>query len=218
MPMLSLLEREGGSPDFNLLGQGIREIGACMHDPLRRPDPALLARLTPRVEVIDARAEVEAELLGALLSADDTEVEAALDVWGASLVVDDGLGTLSEPLKRAASSGRVLMKGELEPGLLGDLIQLFAQNKETGRLVVDGPGGEGCADFRQGAIVDAAFGSLQGEPAFIELVAVTRGRFFWQRGIEPRRQTIERSTAHLLMDALRMLDERAAAGTGSRQR
>jgi hypothetical protein len=85
----------------------------------------------------------------------------------------DDLGTLREPLARAADSkpgeevrpstsrepgsgARVLMKGEIHHGLLADLVQLFAQNAETGELVVESDVLAAQIFFEGGRVVDAS--------------------------------------------------------------
>ena len=95
---------------------------------------------------------------------------------------------------------RVLMKGELVPGLLFDLIQLFAQNGETGRLIVEGDAGEGIIHFASGAIVDAERGGAVGEEAFFQLVTVKAGRFVYERGGHVGPVRIERSPQQLIAD------------------
>lgn len=126
---------------------------------------------------------------------------------------NDELGTLREPIvNMQAQSGadhRVLMKGELQPGLLSDIIQLFAQNAETGTLTVEGGARVATIFFAAGQIVDAICGEANGERGFFEAINITKGRFAYQRGVQSPEIRIFRSAQHLIMDTLRMLDEQA---------
>jgi hypothetical protein len=120
---------------------------------------------------------------------------------------DDADGKATAPVGAAGAAARVLMKGELQPGLLADLIQLFSQNTETGRLVVEATDGEASVFFKDGRIVDASFSDDVGEKAFFRTMLVQRGRFSYQRGAEAAQVRIQRSAQHLIMDTLRLIDE-----------
>ena len=121
----------------------------------------------------------------------------------------DELGTMRSPLVKGSPDARVLMKGELHPGLLTDLVQLFAQNAETGRLVLREETSRRMASifFDAGKIVDAALDGGVGEDAFMGAMAIRRGLFSYQRGVKADHIRISRSTKHLLFESLRLLDE-----------
>jgi hypothetical protein len=134
----------------------------------------------------------------------------------------DDLGTLREPLlQRAGAAGapgapatdgpdaRVLMKGELQPGLLSDIIQLFAQNSETGRLYIEGVDRVASIYLTDGAIVNAQCDDVEGERAFFEAMNISKGRFSYQRGVRATDIRINRTAQHLIMEALRLIDEQA---------
>ena len=122
-----------------------------------------------------------------------------------------GIGTLREPLESMRgtpeASTPILMKGELQDGLLSDLIQLFSQNKETGRLYLEGTSSTASLYFINGELSDAECGSHGGEEAFFHLMQINEGRFSYQRGVSSNHQRIHRSAQHLIMDTLRLLDE-----------
>lgn len=146
----------------------------------------------------------------------------------------DDLGTLREPLARAADSkpgeeprpstsrepgsgARVLMKGEIHHGLLADLVQLFAQNAETGELVVESDVLAAQIFFEGGRVVDAssivrradgtAEAASSGETSFFQAMRADRGRFSYQRGVASTERRIQRSAQSLIMEALRLMDE-----------
>jgi len=157
-----------------------------------------------------------AKALDSFGSTDDAALAALAALAGSAVSVQrtevrDDLGTLREPLGKGlrapAHNARVLMKGELTPGLLADLVQLFAQNSETGRLVIESGTTKSDIYFRNGMIVDAESGSLAGEKAFFHAVLIRDGKFSYQRGVVPPQARILRSAQHLIMEALRLLDE-----------
>ncbi len=146
----------------------------------------------------------------------------------------DDLGTLREPIARAADSkkgedsrpsgprepgsgARVLMKGEIHHGLLADLVQLFAQNAETGELVVESDILAAQIFFEGGRVVDASSivrrldGTVEvassGETSFFQAMRADRGRFSYQRGVAATERRIQRSAQSLIMEALRLMDE-----------
>jgi hypothetical protein len=126
----------------------------------------------------------------------------------------DELGTLREPIPSTAgghvaptTAARVLMKGELQPGLVTDLLQLFAQNAETGRLVLEGTTTLAAVFFREGRITDAECEGDGGEKAFFRAMLIRDGRFSYERGVETTTPRIFRSAQHLIMDTLRLIDE-----------
>lgn len=189
-----------------LARRALADIKACVLDPARLPDPELWRALGSQRD----------PLLEGLMQAGDEEVDLLLESLGEDppLVDDgaepeDGLGTLREPL--TPSTGRqefrVLMKGDLQAGLLSDVIQMFAQNNETGRLVVQSGEGGGAVYFDTGRIVDATYGSDTGEPAFHRVMRLTRGRFSYERGVRATHTRIACSVQHLILDALRVIDE-----------
>jgi hypothetical protein len=126
---------------------------------------------------------------------------------GAAAKVKDELGTLGESIAGGANV-RVLMKGEIQPGLLCDLIQIFAQNAESGCLALEAADGLGSSIyFRDGKVIDAECQSDVGERGFFRAMGIASGRFSYKRGPEPKHVRIERSAQHLIMDTLRQMDE-----------
>jgi len=129
----------------------------------------------------------------------------------------DELGTLREPLVAANGKStslenpeaRVLMKGELQPGLLSDIIQLFAQNSETGRLYIEGGDKAASIYLIDGTIVNAVCGELEAERGFFEAMNIHKGRFSYQRGVKTPDVRIFRTAQHLIMETLRLIDEQS---------
>jgi len=91
---------------------------------------------------------------------------------------------------------------------LSDLLQINAQNRFSGCFRIEHEGALGVIFFRDGEIVHAERGAQVGEDAFREILAWPRGRFSVEPNVVAARRTIQKSCAHLLLDALRVADER----------
>lgn len=202
-----------------LVARVLREVRACVVEPDRTPSADILAALErlrepPRAPApttpapFDPRAAEE--MLSGLGHLEDGSLNgllAALDVAPAKPA--DGLGTMRGVRVDSGAEHRVLMKGELHPGLLTDLIQLFAQNMETGRLALQDRETQKIASlfFRDGQIVDAVMDDRVGEDAFLLAVGIREGLFTYQRGVAGSATRITRPTRHLVFEALKVLDE-----------
>lgn len=104
------------------------------------------------------------------------------------------------------------VSGQLSQIPLPDLLQLFHVNRRTGRLDLSRgePGGRdlhGRIHLRDGDVVQAAAGPVEGEKAFFRLLGWKTGSFAFtaERARVPVR--IETPTRALLMEGLRQLDE-----------
>ena len=209
----------------------IGDVRACVVEPGREMNSdviAALERAVAQTRHVASRATTNSwadALLSSFGSADSSEMDALVDTVtrleimtpsGARRAKDE-LGTLREPLKPkaagtpqdASNTARVLMKGELQPGLLADLIQLFSQNSETGQLVIDGTLRTASIFFKDGRVTDAVCEKDLGEKGFFEAMQIREGRFSYQRGVEAEEVRIFRSAQHLIMDTLRIIDETA---------
>ena len=95
---------------------------------------------------------------------------------------------------------------------LADVVQLLGQQRKSGSLKIrSGPGRgteRGVVYLAAGEVVDARCGTLEGEDAFYKLVELEDGMFKFSN--EPPRsdRTISRKTPNLLMEAMRLKDER----------
>jgi len=198
-----------------LVGRVLADVKACIADPKRSIATSLFAEMDDLVASAEAEEQSWAtDLLAGLGSADDSQIEALASAVRAlePMAPRDELGTLREPLNRGprapgTAPARVLMKGELHPGLLADLIQLFAQNAETGLLLIDGGGTTASIFFKAGVITDAVCDADSGEKGFFRAMQIREGRFSYQRGVEAETVRIYRTAQHLIMDTLRMMDE-----------
>ncbi len=89
------------------------------------------------------------------------------------------------------------------------LLQMMEQNKKTGLLTIRGADGqETMLYFENGNILDAVSGRLGGTDAFYHTLSWDKGEFeFEQQEIEIKSR-LPMSTHHLIMEGLRLIDER----------
>lgn len=111
--------------------------------------------------------------------------------------------------RREPTSGPEL-EGELEQVGAFDLLQVFAQSRRTGLLRIEGATLSGEIYVREGRVVSARSGAVVAEKALFRLLSLTEGQFVFVPGRLADRERIDASTDHLLMEAVRRTDERAA--------
>ncbi len=99
------------------------------------------------------------------------------------------------------------LRGDLSQVSLFDLLQVFALNRRTGRLVVEGAETSGEIWLARGEIVDAAQGYTAGEKAFYRILAVRSGTFLFVPDVEHGDRRIHAGVDQLLMEAARRVDE-----------
>jgi predicted regulator of Ras-like GTPase activity (Roadblock/LC7/MglB family) len=116
--------------------------------------------------------------------------------------------TLADDALRRGSEG---FEGGVAGLGLSDLLQLNAQNRFSGCFRIEHDGAFGVIFFRDGEIIHAERGDQVGEEAFREILAWPRGRFSVEPNVVAARRTIQKSCEHLLLDALRVVDERRSA-------
>lgn len=99
------------------------------------------------------------------------------------------------------------LQGSLSELSLPDVIQLVAVSGKTGAFHLVKEGLEGSIFLREGQIVDARIGELQGEHAVYEMAIWSDGEFAFNPGEEAAQVTVRKSNANLMMEAARRLDE-----------
>lgn len=103
------------------------------------------------------------------------------------------------------------VSGSLKDMALPDLIQILTQTKKTGRLSLNFEGGKsGEVHFREGNIVNAIYGDLQGEEAFFSILMHEQGNFFFDSNFVPKDVVISMDSETLLLEGLRIMDEKKA--------
>ena len=109
--------------------------------------------------------------------------------------------------RRRAPRGADDLKGDLSQVALFDLLQVFSQNRRTGKLEVHTPSGVGAIWLAEGRITDAVFGQAIGEKAVYRVLALREGRFLFQPEARSPTQRISLAVDYLLMEAVRRVDE-----------
>jgi polar amino acid transport system substrate-binding protein len=109
-------------------------------------------------------------------------------------------------LKRAKRG----LTGLLENMSLPDIVQTLAMGMKTALVAVSQGDLNGRIWFRDGAVVHAKFGDLEGEQAFHAMARWKTGEFAIEHGVKTRRTTIDSDPMYLLMESMRLMDEASA--------
>jgi len=91
-----------------------------------------------------------------------------------------------------------------------DLLQVKGMSRFTGRIAVDRGAATGLLFFRDGEVIHAELGTLDGRPAFDAIVVWGDGSFRVEPKVTTTRQTLTDRLQFLLIDAVRLQDELAA--------
>jgi hypothetical protein len=101
------------------------------------------------------------------------------------------------------------LAGDLSAISVFDAIQVIENARLNGVLTLIGPKHEGQVKFNDGRIVDAACGGEVADLGFQHVVEITNGTFEFQKSGEQFPTRIQAlSNTNLILDTLRMLDER----------
>lgn len=90
---------------------------------------------------------------------------------------------------------------------LADIIQVKGGNRYSGCLVVEHMNKSGVIYFREGEIVHAEQGHLDGEEAFYAVMGWVGGTFRSEPKLSTTSRTIDQSLGFLILEALRRMDE-----------
>ncbi len=110
--------------------------------------------------------------------------------------------------------GERQIEGQLSQLSLADLLQLLHLNRRTGTVELEPDDAEvqspsGRVYLRDGDVIQAVVGRVDGEKAFYRLIGWRRGRFAFTPNRVTMAQKIARPTRALLMEGMRQIDERA---------
>ena len=101
------------------------------------------------------------------------------------------------------------LAGDLSAISAFDVIQVIENAKLTGLIILNGAAYEGRIMFNDGRIVDSECGGESGENGFQKVVEITNGTFEFQKSVNQFPVKIQAlSNTNLLLDTLRMLDEK----------
>ncbi len=101
------------------------------------------------------------------------------------------------------------LRGDLSQVSLFDLLQVFALNRRTGKLLVEGAEASGEIWLARGEIVDAVQGYATGEKAIYRILSVRSGSFLFVPDVEHGERRVHAGVDQLLMEAARRADEMA---------
>jgi len=99
------------------------------------------------------------------------------------------------------------LRGNIEQMPMVDLIQLLNMNRRSGVLAITTNYGAGEIRLSEGEVVDAVYRRLEGEKAFYRLLGEHAGRFAFAPGDLATVRRLTAPTSHLLMEAMRQVDE-----------
>jgi DNA-binding response OmpR family regulator len=128
--------------------------------------------------------------------------------------LDEVLARIEQVFRRVEASRAVSAESrEIEGNLaqipLVDLLQILAVNRKTGRLAVEREGEHADVLLREGRVVDARMGAVEGEKALWRLLTRHEGQFAFVPGADapPESDRIERKLDDLVLEGLRQADE-----------
>jgi hypothetical protein len=99
------------------------------------------------------------------------------------------------------------LQGSLADISLPDVIQLVSVSGKTGVFTISGEGADGKIFLKDGQIVDATAGKLNGELAVYEMATWRKGQFIFTANVAAARVTVTKSNTSLMMEAARRIDE-----------
>jgi TonB family protein len=101
------------------------------------------------------------------------------------------------------------MNGQLSDLHLSELIEFFCNQRKTGRLKIDYPLAPGVFFIKEGELVDAKVGALNGKDAVFFALTLASATFDFNPGMGSSRRTINESWASVVLEGLRRIDEGA---------
>ena len=99
------------------------------------------------------------------------------------------------------------LTGQLSDMSLAELIEFFCNQRKTGRLKIDYPRGHSVFFIKEGELVDAKVGALNGPEAVYFSLTLPNAAFDFSPEVEPSRRTISESWTQVVLEGLRRLDE-----------
>ncbi len=105
-------------------------------------------------------------------------------------------------------SAPAALSGRLETLPIPDLVQILNICRKTGHLRLDHEGRQAGLYFEEGEIRHAWAGPDSGEKAFFEVLEWKRATFAFESGARSGQATLASPTMTLLMEGMRLLDER----------
>ena len=99
------------------------------------------------------------------------------------------------------------LTGQLNDLSLSELIEFFCNQRKTGRLKVDYALAPGVFFIKEGELVDAKIGSLDGAEAIYFALTLPSAAFDFSANIQSSRRTINEPWTRVVLEGLRRIDE-----------
>jgi len=116
-----------------------------------------------------------------------------------------------ESIRRdGASRVRRGISGDLENLGMPDIVQTLAMGMKSAHVSVTTADANGSIWFENGAAVHAHCENEEGEKAFYRIVTWAKGEFLIEHGVKAKKTTLTGDTMFLLMEGLRLLDEKSS--------
>jgi hypothetical protein len=101
------------------------------------------------------------------------------------------------------------LNGQLSDLHLSELIEFFCNQRKTGRLKIDYALAPGVFFMKDGELIDAKVGALNGKDAVFFALTLPSAAFDFNAGVQSSRRTINDSWASVVLEGLRRIDEGA---------
>jgi hypothetical protein len=101
------------------------------------------------------------------------------------------------------------LNGQLSDLHLSELIEFFCNQRKTGRLKIDYALAPGVFFMKEGELIDAKVGALNGKDAVFFALTLPSAAFDFNAGVQSSRRTINDSWASVVLEGLRRIDEGA---------
>jgi hypothetical protein len=101
------------------------------------------------------------------------------------------------------------LNGQLSDLHLSELIEFFCNQRKTGRLKIDYALAPGVFFMKEGELIDAKVGALNGKDAIFFALTLPSAAFDFNAGVQSSRRTINDSWASVVLEGLRRIDEGA---------
>ncbi|HSK81597.1 MAG TPA: response regulator [Thermoanaerobaculia bacterium] len=127
---------------------------------------------------------------------------------------DSGFEILTKPFNVPALKLRISemlaqrFKGRIENITLASFLQLLEMERKTCTLSITSVGRKGRLHFKGGRLTGAATGELEGQDAALEIVTWEHADIEISDGVPPGGPTIDTTLRFLLMEGMRLKDER----------
>ncbi len=121
-------------------------------------------------------------------------------------------------VKNTAAANVAGFEGAVTGMSIADLLQIKGMARFTGRISIEHGRNKGLVFFRDGDVIHAEMGGMEGRSAFDRIMQWGGGTFQADPKITTSRQTISDSLQFLLLDALRLSDEAKAGGAAEDDR